>query len=129
MFCNSFDFLCRFYVFLWLNLLNFVKITYAKSTAELQQFILLAMFWIIVTLFLSMILSGHLVLFIIYGYSHSFWGLSTKVVDEKLIMLRFWWKVHRRLFSWFWTFYSHGENEKILFEFFLSPKIVNSKSP
>jgi len=27
MFCNSIDFLCRFHVFLYLNLLNFVKIT------------------------------------------------------------------------------------------------------
>ena len=34
MFCNSIDFLCRFYVFLYLNLLNFVKITYACENAE-----------------------------------------------------------------------------------------------
>ena len=40
MFCNFIDFLCRFYVFLHLNLLNFVKITYACENSELQQLVL-----------------------------------------------------------------------------------------
>ena len=40
MLCNSIDFLCRFYVFLCLNLPNFVKITYACENSELQQLVL-----------------------------------------------------------------------------------------
>ena len=47
MFCNSIDFLCRFYVFFYLNLFTFVKITYGCETASLQQLVLLAMFWIL----------------------------------------------------------------------------------
>ena len=63
--------------FLVINLLNFVKIAYTKSTAELQQLVLLAMFWIIEALFVSMILRIIIwvgTIYFIYGYSHSFWG-------------------------------------------------------